>query len=170
MKRTILIAGPPASGRSTLLNSLVQLITVDQRIVSIEGDQALPALRERSFTVHIPARLGTSSFVSALEKGAAMHPTWVLVEHVGTSDGPAFLRTLSAGFSGLATIDSPDPELALSDWVANNVEAALHITRIVPLIVHMDRDPGGRPRALKIFETGIDERTGSPVLTEKRAG
>lgn len=169
-KRTILITGPAASGRSTLLNALVQLITVDQRIVAIEDDEPLPALRERSFTVRIPARPGTASFADALEKGAAMRPTWILVEHAGSSDGPAFLRTLSAGFSGLATIDSPDPELALSDWITNNAEAALHLREIVPLVVHMDRDPAGRPRALKIFDAGVDEKTGRLVLTEKRAG
>jgi len=168
-KRTILITGPPDSGRSTLLNSLVQLITVDQRIVAIEGGATLPALRERSFTVRISAQPGTPSFAEALEKGAAMRPTWILAEHAGRSDGPAFLKTLAAGFSGLATIDSPDPELALSDWIINNAEAASFLQKIVPLIVHMDRDPGGRPRALKIFEAGVDEQTGKLVLTERRA-
>ena len=159
-KRTILITGPADSGRSTLLNSLVQLITVDQRIVAIEGGATLPALRERSFTVRITAQPGTPSFADALEKGAAMRPTWILAEHAGRSDGPAFLKTLAAGFSGLATIDSPDPELVLSDWIMNNAEAASFLSKIVPIIVHMDRDPGGRPRALKIFEAGVDRADG----------
>lgn len=168
-KRTILITGPPASGRSTLLNSLVQLITVDQRILAIEGGATLPALRERSFTVRIPAQPGTPSFSDALQKGAAMHPTWIIAEHAGRGDGPALLKTLAAGFSGLATVDSPDPEVALSDWIINNPEAASFLGKIVPLIVHMDRDPGGRPRALKILEAGVDAQTGKIVLTERSA-
>ncbi|HZK49714.1 MAG TPA: ATPase, T2SS/T4P/T4SS family [Thermoleophilia bacterium] len=168
LKRTILITGPTGSGRSTLLNSLVQLITVDQRIVAIEGDEALPALRDRSFTVHIPAQTGTPSLADALEKGAAMQPTWVLVECLGGTDGPSFLRTLYAGFSGLATVDSPDPELVLSEWTTHNAQAALHLRKIVPLVVHMDRDPGGRPRALKVWEAGVNEKTGRLVLNEKR--
>ncbi|MHB0981571.1 MAG: P-loop NTPase family protein [Thermoleophilia bacterium] len=169
MKRTIFITGPPQTGRSTLLNSLVQLITVDQRIVVVEGDESLPALRDRSFTVRIPARTGTPSLVNALEKGAGMRPTWMLVEHLGTSDGPPYLRTLAQGFSGIATIDSPDPELALTDWIANNAEAALHLSKISPLVAHMDRDSGGRPRVAKLYEATVDETTMRLILTEKRA-
>ncbi|MHB8870747.1 MAG: hypothetical protein ACYC6T_02735 [Thermoleophilia bacterium] len=168
MKRTILITGPPQTGRSTLLNSLVQLITVDQRIVVIEGEGSLPALRNRSFTVRIPARTGTPSLVKALEKGANMQPTWVLVEHLGASDGPPYLRTLTQGFSGLATIDSPDPELILTDWISTNAEAALHLRKIAPLVVHMDRDAGGRPRVTKLYEATVDETSMRLVLTEKR--
>lgn len=169
MKRTVLITGPPQTGRSTLLNSLVQLITVDQRIVAVEGDETLPALRDRSFTVRVPARTGTPSLVKALEKGVGMQPTWILVEHLGASDGPPFLRTLAQGFSGLATLDSPDPELALTDWIATNAEAALHLTKISPLVVHMDRDSGGRPRVTKLYEATVDESSMRLVLTEKRA-
>lgn len=169
MKRTILITGPAQTGRSTLLNSLVQLITVDQRIVVVEGEESLPALRDRSFTVRIPARTGTPSLVKALEKSVGMQPTWVLVEHLVASDGPPYLRTLAQGFSGLATLDSPDPELALTDWIATNAEAALHLRKISPLVAHMDRDSGGRPRLMKLYEATVDESNLRLVLTEKRA-
>jgi Flp pilus assembly CpaF family ATPase len=169
VKRTVLITGAAGTGRSTLLNSLVQLATVDHRIVAIEGEDTLPALRDRSFTVRIPARPGTSSFVSALEKGAAMKPDWILCEHLGSGDGPPFLRVLSNGFSGLATIDSPDPELALSDWVTNNAETALHVRQIIPLIVHMERDSGGRPRVARISEASVNDKTGRLTLAERRS-
>jgi hypothetical protein len=169
VKRTILITGPAGSGRSTLLNSLIQLATVDHRIVAIEGEQTLPALRDRSFTVRIPAKPGTPSFVNALEKGAGMKPDWILCEHLGGGDGPAFLRMLVEGFAGLATVDSPDPELILSEWVTNNAETALHLRQIVPLVVHMERDAGGRPRVTRVCEATVNEKTGKLHLAERRS-
>ena len=168
VKRTILFSGLKDSGRSTLLNSLIQLISVDQRVVAVEGEDTLPVLRERAFTVRIPARPGTPSFVSALEKAAGMRPTWIVAQHLGGGDGPAFLRTLSAGFSGLATIDTPDPEVALSEWIAHNTQAALHLNKLAPLVVHMGHDKGGRPRLLRILEAGLREDGNALKLVERR--
>ncbi len=168
MKRTVIVTGPQGSGRSTLLNSMVQLISVDQRIVAIEDKDPLPALRNRSFTVHMPARAGTPGFAQSLEKALNMQPTWLLAGELGRGDGPLFLRALARGSAGLATLEAPDPELAMIDWTSTNAEAALHLRRLSPILVHLSRDAGGRPRLEHIHEVSVEESTMRPVLNEKR--
>ncbi len=168
MKRTVLVTGVRGSGRSTLLNSMVQLISVDQRIVAIEDEDPLPALRDRSFTVHMPARAGTPGFAQSLEKALNMKPTWLLAGQLGKGDGPPFLRALTKGSAGLATLEAPDPELAMTDWTATNAEAAMHLKKISPIVVHLSRDVGGRPRVTHIHEVSVEESTMRPVLNEKR--
>ena len=53
VRRTLLIFGDRATGKSTLLNALLELISVDERFVSIEQHDHLPALEERSFCVRL---------------------------------------------------------------------------------------------------------------------
>jgi len=44
-RRTLVIFGAPATGKSTLLNSLFELVSVDDRFVAIERRPYLPALK-----------------------------------------------------------------------------------------------------------------------------
>ncbi len=52
-RRTLLIFGDRATGKSTLLNALFELVSVDERFVAIERGPDLPALKERSFCVRL---------------------------------------------------------------------------------------------------------------------
>ena len=52
-RRTLVIFGERATGKSTLLNSLFELVSVDDRFVAIERGPDLPALKERSFCVRL---------------------------------------------------------------------------------------------------------------------
>ena len=52
-RRTLLIFGDRATGKSTLLNALFELVSLDDRFVAIERGPDLPALKERSFCVRL---------------------------------------------------------------------------------------------------------------------
>lgn len=156
-RKTILVTGPAGAGKSTLLQALVQLIPVDQRMVAIEEKPELPALAKRSFTVHLAAKPGTPAFATALRKAAGMKPTWLLTGQLDSGDGPAFLKALESGLSGLATLETPDPEVTLTDWITIDHALGVLLSRIAPLVVHMGRDQGGRPRILTMFEALADE-------------
>ena len=156
-RKTILVTGPAGAGKSTLLQALVQLIPVDQRMVAIEEKPELPALTKRSFTVHLAARPGTPAFATALRKAAGMKPTWLLAGQLDPGDGPTFLKALEGGLSGLTTLETPDPEVTLTDWITTDQALGALLARIAPLIVHMGRDQGGRPRILTMFEALADE-------------
>lgn len=158
-KRTVLISGPPATGKSTLLNALVRLIAVDQRIVAVEGGDHLPHLRERAFTVHLSAQPGTAGSDQALQKAAGMRSTWILVGELKGRDGPLFLQSLDGGTAGLATLATPDPEVTLADWTSNDETVRNHLERLSPILVHMERDSSGRPVVKSITEINVEENT-----------
>lgn len=167
MKRTILVAGGPDAGKSTLLNALVQLISVDQRLVTVEEEaDSLPATRTRSFTMRLPAKTGTGARETALHKGAGMQPTWLLVDGLLRDDGPPFFAALSEGIAGLASMESPDPEATLNDWASDSPETLDHLRDVAPLVVFMSRDQGGRPRVVRLLEASVE--VGRVRLRERR--
>lgn len=156
-RRTILITGSKGSGRSTLLNALLQLLPVDQRVVAIEEAEQLEALRDRSFTIRVTAKPGSPECQKAIQRAAEMKPGWLLVGDLVRGDGPVFLAALSAGTAGLATVETPDPEVTLTDWLATHTQAMEALGRAAPLLVHLDRDRAGRPRVLKLMDVAIKE-------------
>lgn len=166
-RRTMFVTGPRGVGKSTLLNALVQLIAVDQRIIAIEESPRLPAIKTRSFTVQLPAKPGTPAFASALHKAVGMKPTWILADDLAGSAGPDFLQSLTTGAFGLATLTTPDPEVSFTDWVITSPTAGPDLRTAAPLLIHMHRDSGGRPRVLRLMDITTDE-SGHVRVTERR--
>ncbi len=70
-RRTLVIFGDRATGKSTLLNSLFELVPVDERFVAVERGPDLPALKERSFCVRLGVDDDTD--VAALVRQGAAH-------------------------------------------------------------------------------------------------
>lgn len=167
LKRTIIVSGEANVGKSTLLNALVELIPRDQRVVVVDdADEELPAVRGRSFTVQLKAKRGTVARANTFRKAADMKPNWIVTGELARRDGPAFLEALAAGSSGLATIQTPDPEVTLTDWLAANRATPDQLNSANPIVVHMERDQGGRPRIDKVVEAKM---TGELlVLTPRR--
>lgn len=168
-KRTMFVTGPRDVGKSTLLNALVRLVAVDQRIIAIETNQKLPALKSRSFTVCLSAASGTPAFSSALRKAMGMKPTWIVVDDLTSTAGPDLLHALTQEARGLIALTTPDPEISFTDWVVTSPTAGADLRASTPLVVHMDRDPAGRPRVLRLMDITADA-SGTVRVTERREG
>jgi type IV secretory pathway ATPase VirB11/archaellum biosynthesis ATPase len=131
-------------------------------------DDEFPALRDRSFAVQLTAKRGTPARATIFRKAADMKPTWLIAGELLRREGPVFFETLTPGISGMATVESPDPQLIIADWLSMSREIAQQVTAVRPLFVHMERDQGGRPRIQRLVEAAIDG--GKPVLTAYRPG
>jgi type IV secretory pathway ATPase VirB11/archaellum biosynthesis ATPase len=168
LKRTVIVSGGSNVGKSTLLNALIDQLPRDHRLVAVDdSDEDLPALRDRSFVVQLTAKRGTAARATVFRKAADMKPTWIIAGELVRREGPSFFETLQPGTSGLATIESPDPQVVVTDWLAMSRDMGERLTEVRPLFVHMERDQGGRPRIQRLVEATVDG--GRPVLTAYRA-
>jgi Flp pilus assembly CpaF family ATPase len=169
MRRTIIISGGGNVGKSTLLNALVEMLPRDHRLVAVnDADDELPALRDRSFAVQLTAKRGTSARASVFRKAADMKPTWIIAGELLRREGPAFFEIIEPGMAGLATVETPDPQLILADWLSMSRDVGEQLKAVKPLFVHMERDQGGRPRVQRLVEAGVDGA--KPVLTAFKPG
>lgn len=159
IKRTIMISGGPAVGKSTLLNALIDLLPRDHRIVSIDdSDDGLPILTERSFTMQLKAKRGTPARAQAFRRAADTKPTWMVVGELARRDETSFLEALNGSQSGgLTTIQTADPEGTLNDWLAMNKSAAEQLKRLNPLVVHLVKEGDGRPHVERVIEVTTDK-------------
>lgn len=151
-RRTVLISGPRDSGRSTLLNALVYLLPSDLRVVAIQEEPGLPALRRRPNTTQICSPAGVRGMNTALEQITGAEADCLLVERLAWAEMLGFLLAIPASGFGLATVDSPDPEVSLADWLDTNRNAVQALREQKPIFVHVERDRAGRPRVAKLLE------------------
>jgi type IV secretory pathway ATPase VirB11/archaellum biosynthesis ATPase len=167
LRRTNLVSGVANVGKSTLLNALIDQLPRDHRLVTVDDcDDEFPALRDRSFVVQLTAKRGTPARATAFRKAADMKPTWFIAGELLRREGPGFFETLAPGTSGMATVECPDPQVIIADWLSMSREMADRLTTVRPLFVHMERDQGGRPRIQRLVEATVD--SGKPVLTTYR--
>jgi len=173
-RRTLVIFGERATGKSTLLNSLFELVSVDDRFVAIERGPALPALKERSFCV----RLGVDSdtdIPALFAKARRMDPGRLVVGEIHRAEVREFFSLLAedARIGGMATLRGDSVSRAVDAIVAafgGDVAYARElIANVKPAFVHMYADETGRPRLAAIWSIA-DLVDGELVLEEVDTG
>jgi len=155
-RRTLVIFGDRATGKSTLLNSLFELISVDERFVAIERGPDLPALKERSFCV----RLGVddqTDIPALFARARRMSPGRLVVGEIHKQEVREFFALLAKdpGVGGLATLRADSIGKAIdaigSAFGGDQKHARESIARVAPAFAHMHSDEKGRPRLAAIW-------------------
>jgi Flp pilus assembly CpaF family ATPase len=155
-RRTLVIVGERATGKSTLLNSLFELISVDDRFVAIERGLDLPALKERSFCVRLGVDAGTDVH-SLFAKARRMDPGRLVVGEVHGAEAREFFSLLAEDphIGGMATIRADSASRAVAAIVAafggDDEYARELVARVRPVFVHMRSDERGRQRVAAIW-------------------
>ncbi len=155
-RRTLIVFGDRATGKSTLLNSLFELVSVDDRFVAIERDPDLPALKERSFCV----RLGVdddTDIPALFTKARRMAPGRLVIGEMHAEEVREFFSFVAGDprVGGLATMRTETVHRAVDGIVAciggDDAGARDLIARVRPVFVHMHSDEKGLPRLAAIW-------------------
>ena len=169
-RRTLIIFGDRATGKSTLLNSLFELVSVDDRFVAIERGPDLPALKERSFCVRLGVD-GDTDIPALFAKARRMGPSRLVIGEMHAEEVREFFSFLDADarVGGLATLRAETVHRALDTVVAafggDDAYARELIARVLPVFVHLHSDEKGRPRLAAIWNVEGME-AGELVLRE----
>jgi hypothetical protein len=155
-RRTLIIFGDRATGKSTLLNSLFELVSVDDRFVAIERGPDLPALKERSFCVRLGID-GDTDIPALFAKARRMDPGRLVIGEMHAQEVREFFTFLADDprMGGLATLRTETVHRAVDGIVASfGGDASLArglVARVCPVFVHMHSDEKGLPRLAAIW-------------------
>jgi hypothetical protein len=155
-RRTLIIFGDRATGKSTLLNSLFELVPVDERFVAIERGPDLPALKERAFCVRLGIDAATD--VSALfARARRMDPGRLVIGEMHAEQVREFFGFLAQDprTGGLATLRAESVrravDIIVSAFGGDIASARDIVARVRPAFVHMHSDEKGLPRLAAIW-------------------
>ena len=183
-RRTLLIFGDRATGKSTLLNALFGLVSVDERFVAIERGPDLPALKERSFCVRLT--VGDETDIAALfAKARRMQPGRLVIGEIHHDEMRHLFALLTEmpTVGGLATLRADTVHRAV-DAIVKSVgdgdpaTGRASLAAVRPVFAHMHADEKGRPRLAALWsvgslegdELGLEEvRTPAPASSKLAA-
>jgi hypothetical protein len=177
-RRTLLVFGDRRTGKSTLLNSLFEVIGVDERLVAIADGPDLPALRDRSFCV----RLGIdddTDLPALFDKAQRMNPSRLVIADLRAAQVRGFFTMLAGSprLGGMGTLQAGTVEEALAaitNGLGGDVEYAHRlIAHVRPVFLHMCRNGGDQPRLAALWSvdgTADDELALSEIATPSPVG
>ncbi len=156
-KKTILISGGTSTGKTTLLNALVQEIDTNERLVVIED---APEVRlDHPNAVGLIAVRGEQGEARVdaddlLRASLRMRPDRILLGELRGKEAFAFLRAVNSGHPGsITTVHADSPDGALDQIALLAMTSGLdlgwdkiqtYVRKVVDVIVQLDRQGGKR--------------------------
>jgi pilus assembly protein CpaF len=155
--QTILVAGAPGAGKTTLVNCLLREVQPDRRVVTCEEvfeiDVPLPDMTQMQTR---DMGLDGGSVISLrdlVREALRQRPDRIVVGEVRGPEALDMLMALNAGCSGIATIHANSGRDALEKLVSYGVLAGDNISipflrrtvaSVVDMVVFIRRGPSGR--------------------------
>jgi pilus assembly protein CpaF len=172
-KLNVLIAGGTNSGKTTLLNSLTQLVPKGERIIAIEDTPELVLAHANSVRLQTKPQTPTSPAIQAREllaNSLRMRPDRIIVGECRRGEAFDLLQAMNTGHGGsMATIHANSPRDALSRMETLCLLAATDLPLIavrkqinsaLDLVVQVKRFRSGKRRVIGITEvTGVESET-----------
>jgi pilus assembly protein CpaF len=163
---SMLIAGGTASGKTTFMNRVIELIPAQERVVVVEAVHELQVKHPRAVFLEAGGPQGLT-YSDVMTTGSIMRPDWLVIGELYTGDALRALELLSRGHSGITTLHAESPEDALSrlEMLCLKANPALGLVEIrslvsaaLRLVLYQRRLPGGRRKIMEIVEIcGVED-------------
>lgn len=156
-RKSILVSGGTATGKTTFLNALLKESPHSERIILIEDTPEVQLSHPNAVgLVAVRGRLGEASVDAAdlLEAALRLRPDRIIVGEIRGREALSFLRAVNTGHPGsITTIHASSPEGAIDQLVLiagqsgtelRRSELVTYIRSVVDVIVQLGRDGGRR--------------------------
>ena len=168
-RRTIVVFGDRATGKSTLLNALFELVSLDERFVAVERGPDLPALKERSFCMRLEVDDDTD-LEALFGKARRMAPGRLVLSEMLQEDCRQFFLLLAEDVQvgGMATLRAESAPRAVEMVVGalgGDPGAKRLLVAARPVFIQMHSDEKGLPRLAALWS--IDGLEGDELLLEE---
>ena len=135
---SIIISGGTSSGKTTLLNLLLQHIPRHKRILTIEDTRELdlPHRNSKAYTVPRHEMGACVSYQSIIDHFMRSRPDMIITGELSISNSAPILRLLNTGHKGfMCTVHANSPVLALEEAFTQNLRLGGHsVIDVVPFL------------------------------------
>ena len=156
-KKSILISGGTATGKTTLLNALLKEAPGDERIVLIEDTPEIQLTHANAVgLVAVRGRLGEASVSAAdlLEAALRLRPDRIIMGEIRGIEALSFLRAVNTGHPGsITTIHASSPDGAIEQLALIAAQAGTQLGReelkaymrsVLDIVIQLGRSDGKR--------------------------
>lgn len=121
--KNILISGGTASGKTSFLNTIIEEIPLDERIVTIEDSPELYLLHENKTQILVSKNDNSRySYEQALNSAMRLSPQRLLLGEIDTKNVMLFLRLGNTGHSGMISTIHSDSVVDAVKAVSLNIK------------------------------------------------
>ncbi len=176
-RKTILISGGTATGKTTLLNALLKEAPLEERLVLIEDTPEIQLIHPNAVgLVAVRGKLGEASVSSAdlLEAALRMRPDRIIMGEIRGVEALSYLRAINTGHPGsISTIHASSPNGAIEQLALivgqsgsdlRRSETISYIRSTIDLIVQLGRGDGQRNVTAIQFPLGLNDASQSPTV------
>ena len=156
-RKSILISGGTATGKTTLLNALLKEAPADERIVLIEDTPEIQLTHANAVgLVAVRGRLGEASVSAAdlLEAALRLRPDRIIMGEIRGVEALSFLRAVNTGHPGsITTIHASSPDGAIEQLALIAAQAGTDLGReelkaymrsVLDIVIQLGRSDGQR--------------------------
>ena len=156
-RKSILISGGTATGKTTLLNALLKEAPAEERIVLIEDTPEIQLTHANAVgLVAVRGRLGEASVSAAdlLEAALRLRPDRIIMGEIRGVEALSFLRAVNTGHPGsITTIHASSPDGALEQLALIAAQSGTDLGReelkaymrsVLDIIIQLGRSDGQR--------------------------
>lgn len=171
---SLIILGPMASGKTTLLNTLAMMIRPEAKIVTIEETPELRLPHENwvPMTVRPSFEPGVEDITlfELLKSALRQRPEYIIVGEIRGKEAYTFFQAMAVGHGGLTTIHGESVQAVISRLESKPMNIPRVLIPLVKAFIHMGRVKVRGEimrRVLRVVEVvGIDTVTKEIILNE----
>ncbi len=171
-RRSLLIGGGTATGKTTMLNALSLFIPPDAKVVTIE-DTAELRLPHPHWVPHVARKpiaeiggkkLGEVDMLDLVVESLRQRPDYIIVGEVRGKEAYVLFQEMATGHAGLATIHADTVEKLLDRLTTPPISLPESLIEVLDSIVFLSRIKRGRSYIRRV--TGIHEVVGYDKVKE----